>query len=156
MVLSGLSTDKFVFEGFLSSKKKARREELKSLKEERRTIILYEAPHRVLDLLKDMKDILGNRRLAIARELTKIHEEVFRGNILEAIQKFEEEKPRGEFVLIIEGAQIQEEDPYKDISIKEHIKLYMEEGLSKRDAVKKVADIRGISKNLVYKESINM
>lgn len=156
LVLSGLSTDKFVFEGFLSSKKKARREELKSLKEERRTIILYEAPHRVLDLLKDMKDILGNRRLAIARELTKIHEEVFRGNILEAIQKFEEEKPRGEFVLIIEGTQIQEEDPYKDISIKEHIKLYMEEGLSKRDAVKKVADIRGISKNLVYKESIDM
>ncbi len=156
LVLSGLSTDKFVFEGFLSSKKKERREELKSLKEERRTIILYEAPHRVLDLLKDMKDILGNRRLAIARELTKIHEEVFRGNILEAIQKFEEEKPRGEFVLIIEGAQIQEEDLYKDISIKEHIKLYMEEGLSKRDAVKKVADIRGISKNLVYKESINM
>jgi len=156
LVLSGLSTEKFVFEGFLPSKKKDRRGELEKLIEEKRTIILYEAPHRLLDLLKDIEAILGNRRIAIARELTKIHEEVFRGYTLEAIQNFEKEKPRGEFVIIIEGAKIREEDPYEDISIKEHLKLYVDEGLSKKDAVKKVSELRKVPKNLVYKESIDI
>lgn len=156
LVLSGLSTEKFVFEGFLPSKKKDRRGELEKLIEEKRTIILYEAPHRLLDLLKDIEAILGNRRIAIARELTKIHEEVFRGYTLEAIQNFEKEKPRGEFVIIIGGAKIREEDPYEDISIKEHLKLYVDEGLSKKDAVKKVSELRKVPKNLVYKESIDI
>lgn len=156
LVLSGFPTGKFVFEGFLPSKKKERREELKNLVEEKRTIILYEAPHRLLDLLKDIEVILGNRPIAIARELTKIHEEVFRGYTLEAIQKFEREKPRGEFVIIIEGTKAREENPYKDMSIKEHIKLYVDEGLSKRDAVKKVSQVRKIPKNLVYKESLDI
>lgn len=156
LVLSGLSTEKFVFEGFLPSKKKDRRGELEKLIEEKRTIILYEAPHRLLDLLKDIEAILGNRRIAIARELTKIHEEVFRGYTLEAIQNFEKDKPRGEFVIIIEGAKIREEDPYEDISIKEHLKLYVDEGLSKKDAVKKVSELRKVPKNLVYKESIDI
>ncbi len=156
LVLSGLSTEKFVFEGFLPSKKKDRRGELEKLIEEKRTIILYEAPHRLLDLLKDIEAILGNRRIAIARELTKMHEEVFRGYTLEAIQNFEKDKPRGEFVIIIEGAKIREEDPYEDISIKEHLKLYVDEGLSKKDAVKKVSELRKVPKNLVYKESIDI
>ncbi len=156
LIISGLSTDKFVFEGFLPSRKKDRIVELERLKSEERTIILYEAPHRILELLKDMEDVLENRQITIARELTKIHEEIFRGSIKEAKDKYERENPKGEFVLILEGGQSIEVDPYENISIKEHIKSYMEEGLSKRDAVKKVAEIRGIPKNLVYKESLDI
>ncbi|HFL3828414.1 TPA: 16S rRNA (cytidine(1402)-2'-O)-methyltransferase [Clostridioides difficile] len=156
LVLSGLPTDKFVFEGFLPSKKKDRIKELERLKTEKRTIILYEGPHRILALLKDMKDVLGNRQISISRELTKIYEETFRGTIKEALNKFEKEKPKGEFVIIVKGAEIAEEDLYQDITIKEHIKYYMEEGLSKKDAVKKVAEKRNIPKNLVYRESIEI
>ena len=129
---------------------------MERLKSETRTVILYEAPHRLLALLKDIEEVLGNRQISISRELTKLHEETFRGNVLEGIKKFETQKPRGEFVIVIKGAEIKEEDIFKDISIKEHIKLYMEEGLSKKDAIKKVAQVRGISKNLVYKESIEI
>lgn len=154
LVASGLSTDKFVFEGFLPSKKNDRIKELERLKSETRTIILYEAPHRLLALLKDINEILGNRRISLSRELTKIYEETFRGTIIEAISKFEKDKPKGEFVLILKGAEVTEYDIYENISIKEHIKFYMEEGLTKRDAVSMVAKVRNIPKNLVYKESI--
>ena len=156
LVLSGLSTDKFVFEGFLPSKKQDRIKELERLKTEERTIILYEAPHRILSLLKDMEKVLGDRQISISRELTKIYEETFRGTIKEALSKFDDEKPRGEFVLIVKGAEIIRKDPYEDIPIKEHIKYYMEEGFTKKEAVRKVADLRNISKNLVYKESIEI
>ncbi|MCF6462385.1 16S rRNA (cytidine(1402)-2'-O)-methyltransferase [Clostridium sp. Cult1] len=156
LVVSGLPTDKFVFEGFLPSKKKDRIKELERLKDETRTIILYEAPHRLLSLLMDMEKVLGNRQISISRELTKIHEETFRGYISEGIEKFEAQKPKGEFALIVKGAEIKEEDLFQNISIKEHIKLYMEEGLSKKDAVKKVAEDRRMSKNLVYRESIEI
>lgn len=156
LVNSGLPTGKFAFEGFLPSKRKERIKELESLKDETRTIIVYEAPHRLLSLLKDIKETLGDRRISISRELTKIHEETFRGCVSEGIKKFEAEKPKGEFVLIIEGAQLKEEDQFEDISLEEHIKLYMEEGLTKKDAIKKVAKIRGIPKNTVYKESLKI
>lgn len=156
LVLSGFPTNKFVFEGFLPSKKKDRIKELERLKSEERTIILYEAPHRILNLLKDMQEVLGNRQVSISRELTKIHEETFRGSILEAISKYERDGPRGEFVLILEGGTFNPTNLYENITIKEHIKSYMEEGLSKRDAVKKVAEIRSIPKNLVYKESLDI
>ncbi len=156
LVVSGLPTDKFVFEGFLPSKRKDRIKELKRLKIEYRTIILYEAPHRILNLLKDMEEILGNRQIAISRELTKIYEETFRGTIKEVLDKLEKERPRGEFVLVIKGKDRVEEDLYEDITIKEHIKFHMEEGLTKKDAVKKVASLRNIPKNLVYKESLKI
>ena len=156
LIISGQSTNKFVFEGFLPSKKKDRILELERLKSEERTILLYEAPHRILALLTDMENILGDRQISIARELTKIHEEIFRGSIKEARKKYEIENPRGEFVLVLKGGESIEIDPYENISIKEHIISYMEEGLSKRDAVKKVAEIRGIPKNLVYKESLDI
>ena len=156
LIISGLPTDKFVFEGFLPSRRKDRIVELERLKSEERTIILYEAPHRILELLKDMEDVLENRQIAIVRELTKIHEEIFRGSIEEARKKYELESPRGEFVLILEGGKLTEIDPYENISIKEHIISYMEDGLSKRDAVKKVAEIRKVPKNLVYKESLDI
>ncbi|MCF6464342.1 16S rRNA (cytidine(1402)-2'-O)-methyltransferase [Clostridium sp. Cult2] len=156
LVASGFPTNKFAFEGFLPSKKKDRIKELERLKDEKRTIIFYEAPHRVLNLLKDMEKVLGNRQISISRELTKIHEETFRGYISDGIKKFEIQNPKGEFVLIVKGAEIEKKDIFENISIKEHLELYIEEGLTKKDAVKKVAEDRGISKNLVYKESIKI
>lgn len=156
LVISGLPTDSFVFEGFLPSKKNHRIKELERLKTEYRTIILYESPYRVVDLLKDMKDILGNRQISISRELTKIYEETFRGTIEEGLAKFREERPRGEFTLVVEGTDIEEVDLYEDISIEEHLKIYMDDGLTKKDAVKKVSKLRDMPKNLVYKESIKM
>ena len=152
LVVSGLSTDKFVFEGFLPPKNKDRIRELERLKTEERTIILYEAPHRILSLLENMEKILGNRQIAIARELTKIHEEVFRGNVIEAKNKYKVEKPRGEFVIIVEGGII----PKEEINIREEIIYYMEEGFSKKDAVKKVVETYDLPRNTVYKESLNL
>ncbi|GFN35722.1 16S rRNA (cytidine(1402)-2'-O)-methyltransferase [Tepidimicrobium xylanilyticum] len=154
LVNSGLPTGKFVFEGFFPSKRKERIKELERLKGEKRTMIIYEAPHRLLSLLKDIYEVLGDRRIAISRELTKIYEETFRGCVSEGIKKFEFQEPKGEFVLILEGAKIEEGDLFSDISIKEHIELYIKEGLTKKEAIKKVAEIRGIPKNLVYKESL--
>ncbi len=156
LVLSGLSTDKFVFEGFLPSKKKDRIKELERLKTEERTIILYEGPHRILALLEDMEEVLGNRQISISREMTKIYEETFRGTVNEALDKFMKEQPKGEFVLIIKGAEITKEGLYENITIKEHIKYYMEEGCTKKEAIKKVAKLRNIPKNVVYKESIEI
>lgn len=159
LVLSGLPTSKFVFEGFLPSKEKERKEALLNIKTERRTIILYESPYRIKALLDNMLEVLGNRNIAICRELTKKYEEVFRGNIEEAISKFHEEEPKGEFVVIVQGASEEEENAEKpkwEISIKNHLLMYINEGFSKKDAVKKVAEDRGLPKNEVYKESIEI
>lgn len=161
LVVSGLPTNKFVFEGFLSSKKKTRQEELEKLKSEERTIILYESPHRLLDLLKDMKDILEERRVAISRELTKKFEEIFRGTIDEALSKFQQESPRGEFVVVIEGMSIEklkkiEKSMWDDMIIKEHIQLYIDQGFHKKEAISLVAKERNIPKKEVYKESITL
>jgi 16S rRNA (cytidine1402-2'-O)-methyltransferase len=155
LVLSGLSTESFVFEGFLPSKGKERKDRLNKLKNETRTIILYEAPHRIISLLRDLLETLGNRKISISRELTKIHEETFRGTVQEAIEKFESQNPKGEFVLVIEGADA-EEKSFDHISIKEHIKMYMDEGLSKKEAIKKVAKERNIPKSQVYREGIDL
>lgn len=155
LILSGLPTGKFVFEGFLPSKKRDRIRELEKLKKEERTFILYESPHRLLDLLKSILDVLGNRKVSISRELTKVYEETFRGTILEAIERFESQGVKGEFVLIIEGGKI-EEEPILDITIEDHIRKYIEEGLTKKDAIKKVAEERNLPKNRVYKESLKI
>lgn len=161
LVISGLPTSKFVFEGFLSSNKKDRRERLEKLKIEERTIILYESPHRLKALLEDMNIILVDRKIAVVRELTKRFEEVFRGTIGEAIAKFTEEEIRGEFVVVIEGMsqeklQSLERAPWEEMSIKDHLLLYLNEGFSKKDAVKTVAAERKIPKKEVYKESLSL
>ncbi|MBC8590235.1 16S rRNA (cytidine(1402)-2'-O)-methyltransferase [Wansuia hejianensis] len=154
LVSSGLSTNKFVFEGFLSSKKKDRRKELEELKKEKRTIIFYESPHRLLNTLNDMIDIIGNRNISIAREITKLYEEIFRGKIQEAMEKFSSTQVKGEFVLIVEGND--EEIVEKDIDIKEKLKEYIEDGYSKKESVKLVAQKYEIPKNQVYKESLEI
>jgi len=156
LVMSGLSTDRFAFEGFLPSKGKDRKEILEKLKDEKRTIILYEAPHRIEELLKDLLEILGNRNISISRELTKIHEETFRGTVSEALDRFRMEKPKGEFVVVVEGAKGDEKNSFDHISIRDHIKMYMDEGLSKKDSIKKVAKERNIPKSEVYREGIDL
>ncbi|KNF09821.1 ribosomal RNA small subunit methyltransferase I [Gottschalkia purinilytica] len=161
LILSGLPTSKFTFEGFLSSNKKERKEELRKLEKEHRTIIFYESPHRLKVLLQDIKEILGIRKIAISRELTKKYEEIFRGNTEEAIEKFSKEDPRGEFVVVLEGTSIEDiekmkSEVWENMSIKDHILMYMEQGINKKDAIKKVAKERNISKSEVYKESISI
>ena len=155
LILSGLPTDKFVFEGFLPSKKNERISQLKRLSTEYRTMIFYESPHRLMYTLKDMKEVFGNRNISISRELTKIYEETFRGTIEEGIEAFKDNR-RGEFVIIVKGSEVKEVNPYMNLSIRDHIKVYIDEGLTKKDAVKIVASDRNLPKNVVYKESIDL
>lgn len=155
LVISGLPAGRFVFEGFLPMNKRVRKERLKQLKDETRTIIFYEAPHKLPYTLKDMYNAWGDRRIALARELTKRFEEVIRCNLFEAMERYQNETPKGEFVVIIEGQDEQilidsERDKYLDISIEEHVNMHVEEGLTKKEAIKKVAEDRGIIKRDVY------
>ncbi|NLY61435.1 MAG: 16S rRNA (cytidine(1402)-2'-O)-methyltransferase [Clostridiales bacterium] len=157
LVLSGLPSSRFVFEGFLPRDRKLRKKVLNQLKDEERTIIIYEAPHHLLGTLKELNEYLGNRKIAIVRELTKIYEEVLHFALEEGIEYFSTNSPRGEFVLVIEGRQEnQEDDRFSDISITDHILAYMDAGMSKKEAIKRVAADRGIPKNQVYKHSINI
>lgn len=154
LVASGLSTGKFVFEGFLSAKKKERIDELKALEDEKKTMIIYESPHRLLDTLEDMLLVLGNRKIAIIRELTKMYEEIFRGNIEEGIERFSSGKIKGEFVLIIEG--IKESDVELNIDIEEELLRYIDQGLSKKESVKKVVEEFKLPRNEVYQKSLEL
>jgi len=155
LVISGLSTGRFVFEGFLPMNKRTRQERLKQLKDETRTIIFYEAPHKLSYTLKDIYNAWGDRKIALARELTKRFEEVIRCGLFEAMEKYQNETPKGEFVVIIEGQDEKilienEKDKYADISIEEHVQRFIEAGLTKKEAIKKVAEDRGIIKRDVY------
>ena len=159
LALSGINSDRFSFEGFLPSDKKERKEILSELENESRTLILYEAPHRLLKTLKEIFEYLGDRNIAIVRELTKIHEEVIRGGILNIISDYEKERRviKGEYVLVVEGKSLWEkrnekQAAFDDISIKEHFEDYISKGMDKKDAMKAVAKDRGISKREVYKE----
>lgn len=152
LVISGLSTDKFIFEGFLSSKKRERIKELETIKEYRKTTIVYESPHRLMNLLEDMANILEDRRISISRELTKKYEETFRGTASDALEKFKESGVKGEFVIVIEGNH--EEKIIEEIDIEELLKRYIEEGLTKKEAIKRVSEETGVAKNLVYRMSI--
>ncbi|WP_432406307.1 16S rRNA (cytidine(1402)-2'-O)-methyltransferase [Wukongibacter sp. M2B1] len=157
LVASGLSTEKFSFEGFLDRNKKNRRERLKRIKSDDRTLVFYESPHRLKDTLKDMKEVLDDRSIVVARELTKKYEELIRGRISDVINHFKESPPKGEFVVLVEGSTEEEEDrSFENLSIEEHILLYIDEGLSKKEAVKEVAKVRNISKREVYKYSIEI
>lgn len=154
IVASGLPTRRFVFEGFLSSKKKDRVGDIERLKSEERTIIIYESPHRLLDTLNDIMDIMGNRRIAIIRELTKLYEEIFRGNVEEAIDKFSASKIRGEFVLVLQGNT--ECKDSVDIDIQRELSGYIEEGFSKKESIKIVSEMYNLPKNQVYRESLKL
>ncbi|MEG0371808.1 MAG: 16S rRNA (cytidine(1402)-2'-O)-methyltransferase [Clostridium sp.] len=161
LTVSGMPTDKFVFEGFLEKEGKGRRADLQRLKDETRTIILYEAPHRLRKTLGELYEAVGNRRIAICRELTKKFEQILRLTISEAIEYYEINNPKGEFVLILQGLTIEEiekerDEKFRELSIKDHLMQYIEKGTSKKDAIKLVAKERGIPKSEVYKESIEL
>ena len=157
--MSGLSTQRFCFEAFLPKDKKKKENVLKQLQNETRTIIIYEAPHRLTKTLAELEKVLGNRRVSINRELTKKYEESFLTTLKEAREKYEAEEPRGEFVLVIEGkdqeALDQEErQKWEDMSLENHMKIYLDEGLDKKAAMKKVAKDRGVSKRDIYNQLV--
>lgn len=158
LVYSGLDTTKFVFRGFLPRENKYRNLVIEEIKNYRETLIIYEAPHRLLSTLEYLKEKLGIRKISICRELTKLHEEIFRGDLNSAIGYFNENRPRGEFVLVVEGKTDEEiraekEALWKDLSIEEHLLKKIDSGISKKEAIKLVAKERNISKKEVYKYS---
>ncbi len=160
LTLSGLSTRRFCFEGFLPSDKKERNLVLQDLIEESRTIIIYEAPHHLISTLTELNQTLGNRRITLCRELTKKFETIMPTTFKEALLYYETEAPRGEYVLVIEGKSFQKQIEEKqasflDISVKEHMKIYEDKGMDKKEAMKQVAKDRGISKRDVYQTLIN-
>ncbi len=159
VVLAGLPAGRFAFEGFLPMNKRARRERLESFRRETRTLVFYEAPHKLIYTLRDLRDVLGNRKAVIARELTKKFEEVWRTTLDEAVTRYENEAPRGEFVIILEGADERELHEaeiknWEGISLEEHVRIYTDSGLDRKEAMKRVSEDRGISKRDVYKSLI--
>ena len=155
LTMSGQKTDRFVFEAFLPSEKKERNLILESLKNETRTIIIYEAPHRLLKTLKELMDSLGNRSITLCKELTKIHESVDKTTLEEAVEKYGNMDIKGEYVLIIEGksfASLRKEEirSFEEMSIEEHMNIYLQKGMDKKEAMKSVAKDRGVSKRDIY------
>ena len=155
--ISGQATGRFCFEGFLSTAKKSRREHLESLREEKRTMIFYEAPHKLLATLEDMAEAFGSERpISLCRELTKLHEEVVRLTLGQAIEKYTADAPRGEFVLVVAGAP----ETVKEVSTPEdaaaHVAKLMEQGLSRKDAIKQTAKDLNLPKNVVYDAALSL
>lgn len=153
LIVSGLPTGRFSFEGFLSVTKNSRKEHLESVKKLPHTLIFYEAPHKLLNTLKDLLSALGNRKIAVVREITKIHEEVLRTDIESALSHFEETAPKGEFVLVVEGYTKDDESEGQAISEEMIIKKaneLIDAGMSKKDAAKETALFYNLPKNAVY------
>lgn len=145
---SGIDASKFVFYGFLNSKSSKRKNELEILKNVKMTIIFYEAPHRILEMLDDVKKVFSDRLISVSREISKKYEEIYRGTISDVIAEIGE--PKGEFVIVVSGNS--DEVGYDDISVAEHVKMYIEDGLSEKEAIKKVAKDRKVAKSDIYKE----
>ncbi|MGH4140845.1 16S rRNA (cytidine(1402)-2'-O)-methyltransferase [Clostridium sp.] len=161
LVYSGLDTTKFIFRGFLPRENKERKPIIDDLLNRSETLIFYEAPHRLVSTLEFLYENIGNRKISMCRELTKLYEEIIRLTLKEAIEYYKDKAPRGEYVLVIEGKS--KEDIDKDerakwdmLTIEEHIERYINEGISKKDAMKKVAKDRGIPKSEIYKHSLNI
>jgi len=151
LAVSGLPTQQFCFEGFLAVSGKTRREHLERLRGETRTMIFYEAPHKLLTTLRDLADAFGeDRKISLCRELTKLHEEVRRMTLGEAAAYYEENPPRGEFVLVVAGAEEKAEEGCTFEAALDLVRARMAEGLSTKDAVKQVAKLTGFAKNLLY------
>ena len=158
LIASGLPTRRFAFEAFLPSDKKERRAVLQELKSETRTIIIYEAPHRIVKTLNELRENLGNREAAVCRELTKKHETFFRATLADAYEYYAEHEPKGECIIIIRGLSHEElEDEARKqwdaLSVTEHIQMYMNQGMDKKGATKQVAKDRGVPKRDIYEYS---
>lgn len=155
LTISGLATRRFAFEAFLPTDKKERQRVLDEMREETRTIVMYEAPHRLLKTLKVLSETLGNRKISVCRELTKKHETVFATTVDEAVSYYEKQEPKGECVLVIEGKnpediRREERSKWEELSMEEHMELYLSKGMNKKDAMKQVAKDRGVGKRDVY------
>lgn len=155
LIISGQSTRRFIFEGFLPMNKKEKAEVLERLKDETRTVILYEAPHRLIKTLESLYEIVGDREITITKELTKKYETVFKTTLSQAITHYNEEEPRGEYVLILAGRDEQElkeeiKEEWTNLSIEEHMKFYTDQGMDEKSAMKQVAKDRGVSKRDIY------
>ena len=149
--ISGQATGRFCFEGFLSTAKKSRREHLDALKKEQRTMIFYEAPHKLLTTLTDLREVFGgDRPISLCRELTKLHEEVVRTTLSEAVEKYTQTPPKGEFVLILAGAPAREKELPSETDAAKRVAQLIAEGVSRKDAVKQTAKELGLPKNVVY------
>ena len=161
LIISGLPTRRFCFEAFLPSDKKERSFILEELINETRTIIIYEAPHHLKKTLKELYEVLGNRQIALCKELTKKFENVFRTNLSDAISYYEENEPKGEYVLVLSGKNrkdiiLETRTQYENMSLEEHMNIYLDMGVEKKEAMKKVALDRGISKRDVYNQLLNV
>ncbi|NBH71495.1 16S rRNA (cytidine(1402)-2'-O)-methyltransferase [Clostridiaceae bacterium] len=160
LTISGLATRRFCFEAFLPADKKERQWVLEELKRETRTILVYEAPHHLVRTLKELADILGQeRRVTICRELTKKYEEACRCTFEEALNRYQDEEPKGECVLVIEGRKIadikqEQQKNWEEISVREHMEIYLSQGIEKKEARKLVAKDRGVSKREIYQELV--
>ncbi len=156
LILSGLPAARYAFEGFLSTNKKNRRERLEGVKNDTHTLIFYEAPHKLTTTLSDMREVFGgDRRIALARELTKMHEEIIRLDLDGAIEYYSDKAPRGEYVLVVEGAKesVSEETPFWDgMTVEEHVDKYIAGGLTSKDAIKLAATDRNVPKREIYNE----
>ena len=153
---AGVNTRNFTFYGFLSLNKKIREKELEQIKDNNNTVILYEAPHKIKNTMQDLENYVDDRKIVIARELTKIHEEFIRGTIDEIKDKLQ--NPKGEYVIIIdknENINENEENKLRELSIEEHYKYYEKMGLEKKEIIKKIAKDRQVAKNEIYKQFIN-
>lgn len=160
LTLSGLSTRRFCFEAFLPADKKERQEILEELKAETRTVILYEAPHHLRKTLRELYEKLGNRSITLCRELTKRYETVYSTDLKEALEYYEKEAPRGEYVLILEGRSRQEKREevrreWERMTVQEHMEYYLSQGMEKKEAMKKVAKDRGVGKREIYQELLS-
>lgn len=159
LTLSGLSTRRFCFEAFLPSDKKERQCILNELKNETRTIIIYEAPHRLNKTLRELLETFDNRNITVVKELTKKHETVWQTTLSEAVDTFDIQEPKGEYVLVLEGKQRKElererKDQWETVALQEHMDIYLKQGLNKKDAMKAVAKDRGMSKRDIYQKLI--
>ena len=160
LTMSGLNTRRFCMEGFLPSDKKEKRNILEELKQESRTIILYEAPHRLSKTLSELYEALGDREIALCRELTKKFETVMKTTLKEAIDYYKENEPRGEYVLVLEGKSLVEKkqekiEEWEKMSIEEHMAFYENQGIDHKETLKKVAKDRGVGKRDIYKYLVN-
>lgn len=156
LIASGFDTTKFVFEGFLSINKRNRKERLEFLKEETRTMLFYEAPHKLKRTLEDFLETFGeSRKIVLAREITKIHEEFLRMTLKEANEYYSSENIKGEFVIVLEGKEIEKEEPSSE-NVADLMKKYLSQGIDKKEAMKLVAKEKGTTKSEVYKECVKL
>lgn len=157
LTMSGLPTRRFAFEAFLPSDKKERRAVLEELKNETRTMIVYEAPHHLLSTLEELREALGNRKMTLCRELTKKHETAFRADLKELVEYYRENEPKGECVLVIEGKsrtdiEKEKQQEWMELSLEEHMAHYESQGISRKEAMKLVAKDRGVGKREIYQQ----